>query len=254
MEYEDAPSGFVTLYRYKEPFMRYTQGYGYLGALLFDGKTQKIQCHECGDWFYYLPDHLHREHNMRASEYKERVGLRQTSALISEVTRNKLVASGTERFKNLRPGKKKTQKEKDKIRKTMQKVTMEAKNERGTCPEQLIDRLLKLHDKYGRMPTEIEGKNLFRTIREVYGSMERACEIAGIQHRKNGLNLNHHSQYFKFTDEQLLQLIRDFTARHGRPPSTSDLKRKLLPGSYSLYRRRFGSMPKARKAAFKKSK
>ena len=42
MEYEEAPSGYVTLYNYKEPFMPYREGYGYLGVVLFDGETDKV--------------------------------------------------------------------------------------------------------------------------------------------------------------------------------------------------------------------
>lgn len=53
MEYEDSPSGFVTLYNYKEPFMKYEEGYGLKGVLLFDGKTGRVQCHMCGaPWAY----------------------------------------------------------------------------------------------------------------------------------------------------------------------------------------------------------
>lgn len=91
MEYSDSPSGFVTLYNYKEPFMKFEEGYGYLGTLLFDGKTDTIQCHFCGDWFSYLPHHLHKEHSMTAKQYKEKIGLLSSSALISESEREKLM-------------------------------------------------------------------------------------------------------------------------------------------------------------------
>lgn len=51
LEYEEAPSGFVTLYNYKEPFMKFKEGYGFQGVLLFDGTSDKIQCHFCGNWY-----------------------------------------------------------------------------------------------------------------------------------------------------------------------------------------------------------
>lgn len=252
MDYEDSPSGFVTLYNYKEPFMEYTGGYGYRGVLMFDGKTQKVQCHECGLWMQYLPNHLHKEHNMRAREYKNRVGLRQSTALISEELRKKLIANGMEtRSKNLVPNKNHTKETKAQIAETLRKnkEAMEYKNEKGTCPAQLIDRLIKLADKLGRTPSEKEC-TFNAAIRMTYGSMKEACRVAGLKYRKPGENINHHKKLtkFRFTDDQLLNFIRVFTDKHEREPSTSDLKRKLLP-SYRTYTARFGGWKKAKELA-----
>lgn len=36
VEYEEAPSGYVKLYNYKEPFMKFNGGHGYQGVLLVD--------------------------------------------------------------------------------------------------------------------------------------------------------------------------------------------------------------------------
>src|SRR6185436_14180348 len=141
MEFEEAPSGFVKLYNYKEPFMKFDRGFGYEGVLLFDGKTDKIQCHFCGQWFSQLGHHLHKEHNMLASEYKDEVGLLQTTALIGEELRAKLIQKNLgKRLKNLRPGKKKTRAEKEKIRKTLKANALrrETQNRFGTSPLQLI--------------------------------------------------------------------------------------------------------------------
>ena len=100
MEYDDAPSGFVKLYSYKEPFMPFHGagifdiGYGFEGVLLFDGKSDKIQCHFCGDWYDFLPSHIRKEHSIKTSEYKELVGLTSRTALISEKVRTKMIANG----------------------------------------------------------------------------------------------------------------------------------------------------------------
>lgn len=113
MEHPEAPSGFVTLYHYKEPFMKFEGGFGFQGVLLFDGKTDKVQCHLCGNWMDYLPNHLMREHSMKASAYKDLVGLRQSTALLNEAQREKLIESGLEkRIKNLKVRGKKTEEEK----------------------------------------------------------------------------------------------------------------------------------------------
>lgn len=62
LEYPEAPSGFVTLYNYKEPFMPFTdpdtrEGFGYGGVLVFDGVSDKVQCHLCGEWYHALGNH-----------------------------------------------------------------------------------------------------------------------------------------------------------------------------------------------------
>lgn len=103
IEYEEAPSGNVTFYNYKEPLMKFEQGHGFIGALVFDTESDKIQCHLCGEWFGHLPSHLAKEHNMRSAAYKDLVGLNQTTALINESMRAKMIASGLKkRMKNLR--------------------------------------------------------------------------------------------------------------------------------------------------------
>jgi hypothetical protein len=71
LEYEEAPSGSVYFYNYKEPLMKFEEGFGFIGALVFDDTTDKIQCHFCGEWFEALGNHINREHNMRAAEYKK---------------------------------------------------------------------------------------------------------------------------------------------------------------------------------------
>lgn len=185
MEYEDAPSGFVTLYNYKEPFMKYAGGFGYQGVLLFNGEDDKVQCHLCGEWFEYLPNHLHIEHMIAASEYKDMVGLRATTALIGEKQRAVLIQKGTERFKNLRPGTgTRSEATKRKISEGLKRSrgTREEQNRVGTCPDQLIERIRQTYHKLGRTPrdNEIQGKD---TIEKVYGSWKAACEIAGIPYR-----------------------------------------------------------------------
>ncbi len=109
IEYEEAPSGHVTFYNYKEPLMKFEGGYGFVGALVFDGYSDKIQCHFCGNWFDALGNHLAREHSMDVEYYKKQVGLNTSTALINEKTRAKLIANGMKkRIKNLvnRKGKK----------------------------------------------------------------------------------------------------------------------------------------------------
>lgn len=249
LEYEDAPSGFVTLYNYKEPLMPFATGHGYEGVLLYDGKTDKVQCHFCGSWFFALGNHLGKEHNMKASEYKTMTGLRQTTALIGEEYRKKLIANGLDvRLKNLIPGGKKTEKEKKKVAAGLKKnnSTRQHQNERGTCPEQLLDRLRDLAKELGRTPLTDE-VGFYETLVNVYGSYKNAIKKAGLKYRKPGQNVHYNAKKI-FTREELLELIREFTRKQGREPSYSDVRRSMLP-SGSTYVRHFGSWVKAKKIA-----
>lgn len=234
IEYEDAPSGFVTFYNYKEPLMKYDDGYGYVGALLFDGTTDKIQCHMCGDWFGQLAHHLAKEHNMRAAEYKARVGLMQNTALISESSREKLIASGLDkRLQNLRKGGKKTQAQKDQISATLKRSsqTAENKNIRGTCPAQLIDRMQKIYQQKGDKIRMRDFNNFDEVIRKTFGTLKEACEIAGIPYREPSQTLRHEEgKDRKYTQAIAVAFITEFIITFGKAPSYIDYMKQGKKG------------------------
>jgi hypothetical protein len=222
LEYEDAPSGFVTLYNYKAPLMDFKKGYGYEGVLLFDGSTDKVQCHFCGQWFHSLGNHLHKEHAMRAKEYKEIVGLNKSTALISEKYRAKLIASGLKRrMKNLKSPKRVSEETKKKIRETLQNNCREHQNTQGTCPLQLIDRLQKLHQELGRTP-KIREIPFIEALRKVYGSMENACKLADIPYRKESYTVRA-EEMNELLKIKLVKIIKDFYDKNNRLPTRKDL-------------------------------
>ncbi len=253
LEYPDAPSGYVMLYNYKEPFMPFVGGHGYQGVLLFDGSNDTVQCHLCGEWQTYLPGHLKREHTMTAAEYKETVGLEKTSVLISESARAKLIAVNMgKRMKNLRRPKHRSKETREKIRLSLLEHRRETQNKRGTCPLQLIERLQKEFDKRGRTPKMREVKGLYQTITKVYGSWKHACEIAGIPYRSVGTTLRPRaikqrkrvSYPFSYDRDALLDALRVFKKVNGRDASFSDCRRGLVP-TYRRYRHAFGSWKNA---------
>lgn len=258
IEYEDAPSGYVTLYNYKEPFMDFhspitADSFGYEGVLLFDGATDKVQCHFCGKWYESLGPHIGHEHNMLASEYKNMVGLSQSTALIGEKFRQKLIANGQGRFKNLRPGKKKSEEEKKRIGKTLSTPLRQYQNARGTCPLQLIDRLLARAKELGRTPGRKE-INFEEALVKTYGSFNKACEFAGLKTRKPGQTIKNQEKNkhvvknipkrLHISDKELLSMLRVFKKNNGRDPSSSDCRRGLLP-AYGRYAYHFGGLKKA---------
>lgn len=243
-EYEDAPSGAVIFYNYKEPLMDFEDGFGYVGALIADAKSKQIQCHFCGWWGYQLGHHLHREHNMLASEYKEKVGLNKTTALISEPFREKLIAKGlAKRLKNLknRKGKHHTEEVKERIRQTLKQNRAEIQNVNNTCPEQLLTRLTDLYNKLGRTPTSDE-ITFQEALERVYGSRKVACEMAGIPYRKSGENLSYENRR-KWTIESMTSLVKRFYKTNKRLPRVTELPKgmqnalKYYGGKEPIYKR-----------------
>ncbi len=215
IEYEEAPSGFVYFYNYKEPLMKFDKGHGFLGTLAFDGDTDKIQCHLCGEWYGNLPPHLVKEHNIRAPAYKEIVGLNQTTALINENMRKKLIASGMDkRLQNLRQngmgkGTTRSKEVRAKISATLKKNTPEMQNLRGTCPVQLIERLRNKYFELGRTPLHKE-LGFHNALTATYGTMKQACAIAGIPYR------------------DCIEYIRNFFDINGRLPRHKDVGKNAL--------------------------
>lgn len=231
MEYPDAPSGYVTLYNYKEPFMKYSKGFGYQGVLLFDGETDKVQCHLCGGWYMALSNHLVAEHNMRAAAYKEEVGLNYKTALIGEKLRAKLIASGlNKRLQNLRnqKGIKRSEETKEKIRKALQENRRENQNRLGTCPEQLIDRIQKIYKEHGKsFSVHQHLDNMDETLRRNFGSIRQALELAGIPYRKPGQNKNYDHR-IKYTFENIADAFHDFFLKNNRLPRNKDFPKHWL--------------------------
>lgn len=236
IEYEQAPSGYVTFYNYKEPLMRFEKGYGFVGALVFDGETDKLQCHLCGEWHAYLPNHLLREHNVRADAYKEMVGLNKTTALISEKQRAALIANGLgKRMKNLKVHKRHTEESKEKIRQTLKENRAEQQNLRNTCPEQLLDRLKKLHQKLGRTPTDDEIP-FHATLDRVYGNITNACRLAGIPPRKPGQTIT--KRLSKHRISEAVDWIREFISLHKKKPRARDWIANGRKGMYQHFKKK----------------
>jgi hypothetical protein len=245
VEYEDAPSGYVTFYNYKEPLMKYEQGYGYVGALVFDGETDKIQCHMCGEWFHHLVPHLSREHNMKAKQYKDEVGLLQTTALISESAREKLIASGLDkRLQNLRSRKGKTHspEARKKISETLRNnaIKDEALNLKGNCPAQLIDRLQKMYAEDPEAWRVHSLRGMAGSLKRVFGTIKQACLTAGVPYIEPGNNWTQgHNR--KYTKQDVLDFIRQFIIAYHRVPTRRDFMDKGKRHIYdSIVKNSFG--------------
>lgn len=225
-EYDEAPSGFIWIYNAKEPLMKFEGGFGFDGVLALDGNDDKVQCHFCGQWFGALHNHLAREHAMSVAEYKELTGLNSKTALISEKFRESLVRSGMKkRMKNLRPNKGHTAQTKAKIRATLQQNRMAIKNQRGTCPEQLIDRLIRLKEKLGRTPRHHEVP-FMDSLKRTYGTYKEACRVANIAYVPVGYHSIPASKRKKpkYTKKDYIEFIETYYLRYREMPNAKHFR------------------------------
>lgn len=242
-----SPSGYVTLYNYKEPFMIFENGFGYQGVLLYDKIDGTVQCHLCGKWFNSLGHHVNHAHGMTASAYKHKVGLNQSSALISEEVRLKLIGRGlSERQREvLAENRKKI--DHTKPRAINYSNSREKQNKTGNCPMQLLDRIKKKATELGRTPTAVELESVVSktTVRAVFGSMEKAITLAGLQPRRKGEGVS----YKTYDKDEIINIMRNFKEVNNREPLMSDSKRGLLPG-WGTFVKHFGSFTEAKKQAY----
>lgn len=225
-EYEEAPSGAITLYNYKEPFMEFKEpstgeGYGYEGVLMLDADGDTLQCHMCGTWHNSLAHHLRKEHAMSARHYKEMVGLNQSSALISENYRARLIAAKLKNGtlgRNIRPGKPKTEEEKAKIAATLRNRTRQTQNVFGTCPLQLKYRLQEMVERLGYLPRKKEC--VFQDSAErVYGSWKNFVEECGYEYRIPGKTIRHRGYTPKITTDELRAIYFNAVVKTGEKPT-----------------------------------
>lgn len=236
----------VLFFGYKEPLRKFESGYGYQGVLSYSKDLDKVQCHFCGRLFRALGLHIKAEHKLTGVKYKEKVGLAYDTALIGEGTREKYIATSNSLIasnarssgENVRRSIE-SNRERRKNGTKRRKMSLEVRNKRGNCPDQLLDIIDKTVKSFGRVPTEEEFKKFHRgrflnTIKLTYGKWSTAVHKLGLKTHKEIP-----------TDQALLDQMAMFHQTHNRTPRWSDFKRGFLPNG-NLYISRFGTMNRAR--------
>ncbi len=204
----NSPSGFVNVGKYIPPFEKVKKGFGYMGVIVEDYESGKLQCHICGEWLQMFNSHLAQTHKMTSNEYRKKFGLSISTALRSKKLRLnqsavmiKLMKEHPERFNNKfshngfgkgnsyagnRKGKQKAE---------------ETVNKYGVCDLQIMDRILKLRDKLGKTPTLIDikkeyGAGFVGHIHKRYGSYIKLCHENGMIPVHSSLNPKYSKEYF----------------------------------------------------------
>lgn len=245
---------------YKEPISKVVDGFGYNGVILQSVDGDKLQCHICGELFGDLTLHVNRKHKISIPNYKARFGIAKKTSLISENQRNlrrektmawlnslseqemneyrnKLRERGKKGFASRKPG--------------QPKESLETKNKKGTCPDQLLEKIREVSEKLNKTPTlsefmkETGGQKYKHLVFATFGSYSNAIRI---------LNLTPEIKVSRgggrrYDDVELLEYLKIFVEMYGRLPTSTDCKTNEFLPSEDAYIRHFGSLVKAREVA-----
>lgn len=157
------PFGGDSVWTYKAmpPFVR--SGVGAEGVLFHSSDFRRVMCHDCGEWFEFLGQHV-RCHG-GAESYKQRHGFRRADALAGMALRMELIRRGRERleplgrahrFNGLQSGPGGARRSKALL------------NERNICDAQLLEDLRELVIRLGRSPVLAECSGFGRRTAYVY--------------------------------------------------------------------------------------
>lgn len=240
----------IPLYKAEPPFMAYKSGHGYLGVLLEDRETGKVQCHLCGKLIKNIPKHLYHSHNnLPAEEYRKEVGLGSTMPLVCSDTSKRLRESGwTDLSEQDR------ERKHQKLIKNNREVhrrgapasrkngnngkrAIQYNNRFGTCEAQARAHFWGLYNKLGRIPNCEEDQKLKYLVFARFDSYESALRAWGVSSYEIG---KHHKR-----SAELATKNRDKTKAH--PPTeweTMEIVHKSLISFYKKHKRppTFGEM------------
>lgn len=238
------------LIKYKEPLREVKKGFGYEGVLSMDAKGEVVQCHICGEVFPNLSQHI-KVHALTVLEYRKEFKLAASTSLLSEVERERLKQNGlhtwqmkskAEQAKFVALGKKGNKK-----RFTH---TLETKNKRGVCPDQLLKKILDVKTTLGYTPSLREFRREMNKQRiggvvamlyKTFGSWNNAL-------KKAKLTVNPKQNTTRWSDKELLNHLKSFWLKNKTIPTKSDAKRGYIP-SIEMYRHHFGGIVRARELA-----
>lgn len=251
---------FLTLKHYKEPLLAIpkSKGYGYYGAISVTINGEKMQCHICGKLYFNVASHARQAHKTSPKDYRERFKLQYTTSLISEVERDRMKQTALKYFVSI-PAKERVEMRRKamiglkKWRKShirnQPKETLESKNKKGTCPDQLLAKIIEVSKKLGATPTlaqfieQTGGQRYKHLVFKVFGSWNEALKRAKLVREEKRPHI-----YKRYTTDELLDYLSLYYQENNRIPTATDCKRGLIP-EYGTYQRRFGSMVKARELA-----
>ena len=172
----------IALRKAYPPYMEVKEGFGYMGIILHEPISDRIQCHICGRLFETLSNHIKSSHYISVKKYKKLFGLKNTTALWNMRLHKKKSEEIKLEYKKY-PNKYKNFKNSSRgkaINPPKRNFTMEEMNKKGNCPLQLDDLFNKIMIKNKEIPKikDIK-KSIYASICYRFGSYNRYLEYRG---------------------------------------------------------------------------
>lgn len=228
---------------YKEPFEQLDGGVpGHPVGVVLKADDGKLLCAFCGKLTEQLGNHAH-VHGMTAAEYKDEVGLLRGSALVSERVRQTMIARGLRSQKTAPSPALNLALNRSSVPSygARNKRRPEALNKTGRCLSQLVAVARTVAaENGGRISMRLmRRQGVPQNAMLPYGGFQRIAQLAGATARAKSK---------RFTDAELLTVLRTLAMELGRTPSESDLRRYGLPSNVT-YVNHFGHLSEAQRRA-----
>ena len=229
----------------KAPYVR--SGKSVLGAIEYDEKTDRVKCHECGEWHYHVGAHLAKApvDHADARAYRSAHGIRRDTALCTPSCR--IAIRNRPRYgfsvSDSRSGQASLEIKRAAAR-TAQlaqpRATAEFHNLHAQCQAQLSVRISKLAADIGKSPGERELRAAgieLSTVRTVFG-MGRLNDVLASLNLPLRPGVPH-----RMGRRELIALIKQKAREFNRRPRLRDF------GAKAAIYREFGSLAAAISAA-----
>jgi hypothetical protein len=226
-----------------EPFTTVEHSKHPLGVLI--EKNGKVLCFECDKWFKSIGLHAHT-HGMTANQYKEKYGFDQASGLCSVAISRAHSLRATANLKNgayhgFQAGNSLGNRPSSPI-----KHSMQARNRRGICPEQIKYRLQLLAAKVGMSPSVSDAnkhdRGLYPATVHHYGGWNEAKRALGLETYTGGTSCK------TTCTKNIADLIYDLRAyidEYHTLPWIANQRQNNFPHSMTVYMGHWGSVRKA---------
>lgn len=234
-----------------EPFTTLPDTKTPLGVLI--EKDDKVLCFECGSWHTRLGHHIH-SHNLTARTYKQKYGFKLSSGLCSTKVSGVLSKAATDGVENgttigFQPGNMF-----QRLRKNIPNTTssMQTRNKRSLCPEQIKYRMQLLAAKVGHSPSVPDAlrydSSLPEAVTRFYGNWNEGKKMFGFEiytPEKPFLKTNEQKYKQSKPIADLVYDLRDYIQKYQTLPWVKNRRQNGFPHSKPTYLQRWGSSIKA---------
>lgn len=209
------------LYKAHEPFMEVKAGFGFMGVLNYDDEADKVQCHECGNYFAALGGHI-KSHGLTADAYRIKYGLNFNIQLCGRgisAMRRETISDDFINHRFSRPKPKRGHRAKPRQEGT---TTVAQQNKYGLCELQMKTRYLIVKAAVQKIPTEADLRSFDHAL---YSAIERRYGTLNAFRAKVGEKVMTTADWHMKPDVELVAALRRKAKEIRREPRTRDFQK-----------------------------